>query len=107
MSSKDKFGQFLQDIREYFGARPERDFRKIPTIYIGNPHKNQRVIYTQNDGGVEAIAIEKGFKWKGYVGNWEWGEHYFKFTSNTMDDSDFADIKDALAGWQYYEAQSR
>ena len=86
-----------------FGKRPERDHRKIPTIYIGNPDKDQWVTYGHDDGGVEALEIEKGFKWKGYIGDWHWEEDSFTFTSNTMEDHDFADIRDALAGWQYYE----
>ena len=32
MSTEEKFRQLLQDIGELFGARPQRDFRKIPTI---------------------------------------------------------------------------
>lgn len=84
------------------GVRPEYDYRNIPEVLIGDPDDDLWVKYGHSEGGVPAVAIEKGWHYKGYEGNWNWSDSVFELTSNTMGDSDWDSIDDALGSWGYF-----
>ncbi|TIB93270.1 hypothetical protein E3Q19_01333 [Wallemia mellicola] len=84
------------------GVRPEYDYRNIPEVLIGDPDDDLWVKYGHSEGGVPAVAIEKEWHYKGYEGNWNWSDSVFEFTSNTMGDSDWDSIDDALGSWGYF-----